>query len=80
MKAQERDDRAGQLQNDLSTLLAEVNSKMDTVLMDFNKDKKYSYILSYRKGGPVLYKDNALDISKPVIEALNAKAPAAVKK
>jgi outer membrane protein len=72
-----RDDRSAQLQNDLTRLLADVNSKMDTVLTDFNKDKKYTYILSYRKGGPVLYKDNALDISKAVIDALNAKdAPA----
>lgn len=70
-----RDDRSAQLQGDQMRLLDDVNSKMDSVLQDFNKDKKYSYILSYRKGGPILYKDNSLDISKSVIEALNAKQP-----
>jgi outer membrane protein len=75
-----RDDRSAQLQGDQMRLLDDVNSKMDSVLQDFNKDKKYSFILSYRKGGPILYKDNALDISKPVIEALNAKQPAPAKK
>ena len=68
-----RDDRSAQLQSDLNRLLGDVNSRMDSVLLDLNKDKKYTYILSYRKGGPVLYKDNALDISKPVIEELNKR-------
>ena len=77
---QERDNTAAQLQGELSTLLKDVNAKMDTVIKDLNKDKKYSYVISYTKmNGLILYKDQAMDITKPVVDALNAK-DALVKK
>lgn len=74
-----RDQMAQGLQSEMAAFNSEVNAKMDTILQDYNKDNKYSYILSYQKGGAILYRDKGLDITRDVIEALNKKDAAAKK-
>ncbi len=42
-------------------------------LKEFNQDKNYRYIFSYSFGGGILYAAENLDITKEVVEGLNAK-------
>ncbi|MBS1683827.1 MAG: OmpH family outer membrane protein [Bacteroidetes bacterium] len=71
---QERDNSAAQIQTEMASLLKEINGKIDTVIRDINKDKKYTYVISYSSATSlILYKDQALDITRPVLDALNAK-------
>ncbi|MCW3125998.1 MAG: hypothetical protein JWO03_1656 [Bacteroidetes bacterium] len=77
---QERDDMTSHLEETSNQLLSDINAKMDTVIQEYTKDKHFSYVLTYTaKGGNILYRDKALDISKPVIDALNAKQKAAAE-
>jgi outer membrane protein len=44
-------------------------------LKEYNKDNKYTYILPYTKESPnLLYVDTRYDITKEIIEGMNAKA------
>jgi len=50
----------------------DLQKRLDDFLKTFNADKKYSFIFSYRAGASnILYKDESLDITAPVIEGLN---------
>lgn len=48
-----------------------LNSIME-YLKVYNQDKKYSFIVSHSFGGPVLFADKGLNITKDVIVGLNA--------
>ncbi len=48
-----------------------LNSVME-YLKVYNQDKKYSFVVSHSFGGPVLFADKGLDITKDVIGGLNA--------
>ena len=51
----------------------DLQTRLDNYLAEFNKYKKYAYILSYSKGtGSILYADPNMDITNEVIEGLNA--------
>jgi outer membrane protein len=41
-------------------------------IQEYNSDKKYDFILT-KMGGNMLYTNEALDITKEVVEGLNAK-------
>ena len=79
--------RRGQMQQSLQTreaalteqLLREqdefnmdLKKRLDKFLDEYNKDKHYDYILSYTPSGSILYADKSLDITKDVIEGMNA--------
>jgi len=49
----------------------EIKTKIETFLQDYNKDKGYSYIVSYEQG-LFFYKDSAYNITTDVIKGLNA--------
>jgi outer membrane protein len=49
-----------QLQNEIAQYVAE-----------YNKDKGYNYVLSRTYGGPVLFANDALDITEEIIAGLN---------
>jgi len=66
-----RDNGAQNLQSEMNKFNTEVYSKIDTVLQDFNKYHKYAYILSYQKGGSILYTEKTLDVTKEVVDRLN---------
>jgi len=42
-------------------------------LKDYNKDKKFRYILNYTKGGGILIADETFDITQEVLKGLNDK-------
>jgi outer membrane protein len=66
-----RDNGTQNLQSEMAKFNADVYDKIDTVLQDLNKDHKYAYILSYQKGGAILYRDKGADITKYVVDMLN---------
>ena len=51
----------------------DLNAKLDSFLTEYNADKRYSYILSYSKGGSILYKDSMYNITADVVKGMNEK-------
>jgi outer membrane protein len=68
-----KNDLAESFLNEQIKFNIELNAKLDSFLTEFNKDKNYAYILSYTKGGQVLFKDESLDITQEVIDGMNAQ-------
>lgn len=56
----------------------DLKARLDSFLVDYNKDKHYDYILSYGAGGTVLYGNQALNITQDVIKGMNERANATV--
>jgi outer membrane protein len=48
----------------------DIKSKIESFLKEFNKDKKYSYIVSYEQG-LFYFKDSTYDITADVLRGLN---------
>lgn len=69
---------AQQLMEEQAVFNKDLHDRLDAFLKEYNSDGRYDYILSYGDGGTILYKNDALDITKDVIDGMNAsKAPAA---
>jgi len=50
-----------------------MKSKLDTVLVEYNKDKHFNYILSFSgSGSALLYGNKMFDITKEIAEGMNA--------
>jgi outer membrane protein len=64
---QELDNQLFELSNNMKT---NVLKNVQSFLLEFNKDKRYDYILSYEPGF-MFYKDSTLDITSDVINGLN---------
>ena len=61
-------------QDDFNVLLRQ---QLDSFLTDYNRDSRYDYILSYSRISPqILHANQALDITKDVIEGMNKWHPA----
>ena len=47
--------------------------KIDNYLKSLGKEKNYSYVFTYTKGGPssIVYAKDSLDITKQVVKSLN---------
>lgn len=54
-----------------SKMKDDILDKIETFLKTYNKDGRYSYIFSYEPGF-MFYKDSTLNITKDVVEGLNA--------
>lgn len=61
---------AGELQAESERYSKALRDSVQHFLAEYNKDKKYSLILS-KAGDNVLYSDKALDITKEVVAGLN---------
>jgi outer membrane protein len=64
------------MENAISTdgvkMLEELKGKIDAFLVEYNKDKKYSYIFSTSSSMNVLfYKDSSNNITNEVVAGLN---------
>ena len=77
---QMRDNGAQGLQNAMAQFNVEVYGKIDSVLQDYNKDHKFAYVLSYQRGGAILYRDKGLDITADVVDKLNKISSTPAKK
>jgi outer membrane protein len=74
-----RDNGAQNLQSQMSQFNIDVYAKIDSALQDYNKDHKYAYVLSYQRGGAILYRDKGLDITSDVVGLLNKMSTPAKK-
>ena len=52
-----------------------LQKQLDSFLADYNKSKNYDYILSYTRGGSIMFANKSLDITADVIKGLNEKNP-----
>ena len=54
----------------------ELKSRLDAFLATYNKDKNFDFIFTYTSSGgsPLLYANRSLDITKDVVEGMNAAA------
>ena len=77
----QREQRLGEEQQRLSKQLGEEQKKalndlyanVETKLKTLSSQIGYDYILSYSRGGQILLANDSLDITKQVLELLNAK-------
>lgn len=60
-----------QLMKEQEAFNMELQKRLDDFLGSYNKDKGYDYILSYIKGGNILYAQPSLDITADVIAGMN---------
>ena len=49
----------------------DLKTRLDNFLADYNKDKKFDYILSYGANGSILFANKALNITQDVINGMN---------
>ncbi|WP_222166016.1 OmpH family outer membrane protein [Edaphocola aurantiacus] len=64
-----------QLMKEQTEIQDEFQKRLDAFLEKFNKEKKYDFIFTYSKaGGQILYANKALDITKEVLDAMNAES------
>ncbi|MFN8278088.1 MAG: OmpH family outer membrane protein [Chitinophagales bacterium] len=68
---QSRDNMSASFMADQQEFNKNLNARLDTFLQQYNKDKKYTYVLSYIRGGSILYKDQSNDITREVLEGMN---------
>ncbi len=72
-----KQEKLQQLNQRSFTLLEDIKSKLRNFIADYNKDKKYQYILMTGTGlDYLIYKDTALDITQDVIAGMNEKLKA----
>lgn len=60
-----------QLVKENEAFAKELQDRLDKYLLKYNKDKKYDYILSYQKGGSILFANHDLDITEDVAKGMN---------
>ncbi len=54
-----------------SKMLNEINETIEGFLKDYNKDKKFAYIISHQQGDMIFYRDSLLNITADVVAGLN---------
>ncbi|MFL5743570.1 MAG: OmpH family outer membrane protein [Niastella sp.] len=69
--------RKGELEQEMQKLqvdrMSELRKQVEEFLKDYNKDKKFAYILSYEPGFIIYYKDPAYNITGDLINGLNTQ-------
>lgn len=70
--AQYEEAMTASMEEDQMKFNEEYQNRVESFLKKFNKDNKYTFVLSYRRiAGMVLYKDDSYDITPEVVEGLN---------
>jgi outer membrane protein len=64
-----------QLMDEQEQFNKDLQTRLDKFLEEYNKDKRYDYILSYSRSGSILYADKSLDITADVIKGMNEMSP-----
>lgn len=60
-----------ELQMEESVMNDSIHDNLTRFLREYNKEKKYLYILGYQRGSGILLANDSLDITKEVLEGLN---------
>lgn len=66
-----KDDLLDAFEQEQSKFSEELYSKLSSYLKEYNKDKNYTFILGYQKGGGILFANDSLDITSQVLEGIN---------
>jgi len=61
-------------------LMTDLRKKVEEFLIDYNKQKGYTFILAYQPNNLIYYKDSTNDITDDLIDGLNAQYKATKKK
>jgi outer membrane protein len=61
------------LQEEESVMNDSIHDNLHRYLQEYNKKKNYLYILGYQRGSGILLANDSLDITKEVLEGLNAQ-------
>jgi outer membrane protein len=74
---QQYQQRKGELEQEMQKLqvdrMTELRKQVEGFLKEYNKSKKYAYILSYEPGFIIYYKDSAYNITGDLINGLNTQ-------
>src|SRR5688500_3125205 len=74
---QQYQQRKGELEKEMQKLqvdrMSELRKQVEEFLKEYNKNKKYSYILSYEPGFIIYYRDSAYNITGDLINGLNTQ-------
>lgn len=68
-----------ELQKQKVDLMTDLRKKVEDYLQEYNKQKRYAFILSYEPGFMLYYKDTLYDITPDVIVGLNDKYKSKLK-
>jgi len=60
-----------QLMKDQQQFQDDLQQRLDDYIAKYNKDQGYAYILTYVKGGSILFADPSFDITNDIIEGMN---------
>lgn len=66
-----RDKLSAQLAQDEARLTNQLYDTLASFMKTYSKDKNYTYVLGYSKGGGILYADESKDITSEVLNKLN---------
>jgi outer membrane protein len=66
-----RQSLATQLMQEQEEFNKELQTRLDAFLEKYNQDKGYDFILSYIKGGNILFANKDLDITQDIIKGMN---------
>lgn len=70
---QQRDQFQRELMEEEQVMNRQLQHSINNFLEEYNQNHNYQYILSHSFGGPFLYTDTTLNITREVIEGLNRK-------
>ena len=66
-----KDDMLEAFDNEQAKFNEDLFSKLTAYLKAYNKEKNYTFILGYQKGGGILFANDSLDITGEVLSGLN---------
>ena len=66
-----KDDLLGAFDEEQSKFNEELFAKLTAYLKTYNKEKNYTFILGYQKGGGILFANDSLDITREILDGLN---------
>lgn len=70
----EMEAQLGKVYDDMQQKNVEIQKKVMDYLREYNKNGAYSYIMTYTaNGGNILYAKDSLEITKEIVDGLNAK-------
>lgn len=71
---QQKDAKLGQdLQEQQFLMMQDINKRIEDYLSEFNKDKKFAYIISRQSGDFIYFRDTTMNITEDLIKGLNER-------
>ncbi len=68
---QRKDELLDKLDEEQAKSSEELYDRLAKFLKEYNKDKNYQFIFGFQKGGGILFANDSLDITGPVLKGLN---------